>query len=84
MECSICQENIENYLVFTSCNCSHCYHEKCINKWLKISRTCPTCRKFFTPNPFELKNSQLDLINKALFYDSIGRYQQFRMNNLVI
>ena len=25
--------------------CKHYYHKKCIDAWLKISPTCPTCRK---------------------------------------
>lgn len=82
MECSICQENLTNNIVFTNCRCNHSYHEKCINKWLKVSRTCPTCRKHFLQNPFEIDKKQLNFIKKALFYESIGRYQEFRMNNL--
>lgn len=26
--------------------CGHCYHYACLLKWLKIKRTCPTCRSY--------------------------------------
>jgi hypothetical protein len=81
MECSICQEKLTNYLVQTNCECNYSYHQHCLSKWLKISRSCPTCRKVFNVNPFEIDTKQLDLIKNAMFYDSIGRYHQFHMNN---
>ena len=81
MECSICHEELNKCIIFTTCQCCHGYHKKCIEKWLKISRSCPTCRKTFIANPFEIDKTYLDKLNNALFYDSIGRYSQFRFNN---
>ena len=38
--CPICyEENTEKKL-----NCSHCFHEECIKKWLQSKNTCPYCR----------------------------------------
>lgn len=42
-ECSICLE-INNYKIITT-NCNHEFHEECLSKWIKISKTCPLCRK---------------------------------------
>ena len=83
MECSICHQNLTNYIVHTNCQCNHSYHKKCIEKWLNISRSCPTCRKTFIPNPFKKDTKQIELIKQAMYYDSIGRYNQFTYNNLI-
>ena len=38
--CPICLEiNNEKKL-----NCNHCFHDKCIKKWLSKNNTCPCCR----------------------------------------
>ena len=42
-ECSICLK-INNYKIITT-NCNHIFHEECLSKWIKISKTCPICRK---------------------------------------
>lgn len=44
--CPICYTDKytpNNYMVQTSCN--HFYHRECIKKWLKINKSCPTCRR---------------------------------------
>jgi len=42
MVCPICIEEIENPFVL---DCSHEFHENCINAWFKLSNgTCPFCR----------------------------------------
>jgi hypothetical protein len=41
--CSICLDLIILKKAFTL-QCSHTFHEKCINKWLKKKRECPICR----------------------------------------
>ena len=41
-ECSICLSPVAH-----RCNrlpCSHCFHGRCISRWLLTSRTCPMCR----------------------------------------
>jgi hypothetical protein len=42
-ECSICLET-NNYKIIKT-NCNHEFHEECLIKWTKISKTCPICRK---------------------------------------
>jgi hypothetical protein len=42
-ECSICLE-INNNKIIKTC-CDHEFHEKCLLEWMKISKTCPICRK---------------------------------------
>ena len=36
------------------------------DEWFKCSRSCPTCRKVFNVNPFEIDTVQLDLIKNAV------------------
>ncbi len=40
--CSICLEDIDDTGKFL--DCTHCFHEQCINTWLQKSNTCPECR----------------------------------------
>ena len=42
--CSICLEPLNNDNV-QCCSCGHCFHAKCIQKWLKNHDTCPNCRQ---------------------------------------
>ena len=46
MNCTICCENIKSNekFVILSCKCPYSYHENCLSKWLKMSKSCPTCR----------------------------------------
>ncbi len=40
--CSICISSLINDISKLSCN--HSFHEKCINEWLKLKKSCPLCR----------------------------------------
>jgi len=46
--CAICLTNIRNIntnnIIKQSC-CNKPFHKKCINKWYKIKKECPLCRK---------------------------------------
>jgi hypothetical protein len=42
--CSICLEPITADKV-QCCSCGHCFHAKCIQKWLETKTTCPNCRQ---------------------------------------
>lgn len=50
-ECAICYESMpkkrkissEDLSIFVL-ECEHEFHEKCIQRWIKKSKTCPTCR----------------------------------------
>jgi len=42
-KCSICLEVNKNKIIKTDCN--HEFHEKCLFEWMKISMTCPICRR---------------------------------------
>jgi len=45
--CHICMDNYkekEFKRIIPSCN--HCFHKKCIDKWLKKKGNCPICRTF--------------------------------------
>lgn len=43
-ECSICLDIISADAI-QCCQCGHCFHKTCIEKWLKHSKTCPLCRR---------------------------------------
>ncbi|XP_019096447.1 PREDICTED: uncharacterized protein LOC109130836 [Camelina sativa] len=49
--CAICLEDLDLSRTEDYChvpNCSHCYHEECLNKWVDRSNgTCPLCRELF-------------------------------------
>ncbi len=36
------------YLLFRQLPCEHAFHIGCIDRWLKINRLCPTCRRDIT------------------------------------
>ena len=46
--CAICLINIRNInnknIIIQKC-CKQLFHKKCINKWYKIKKECPLCRK---------------------------------------
>ncbi len=44
-ECIICFNTCENEQYKRTLPCKHSYHKRCINKWLKISSTCPICNQ---------------------------------------
>ncbi|XP_029727999.1 uncharacterized protein LOC115266171 [Aedes albopictus] len=41
-ECAICLEELDSNV--KALECSHSYHERCIDMWLEKKGTCPTCR----------------------------------------
>lgn len=44
-QCFICIDNYkENELKRTLPCCKHCFHKKCIDKWIKKNPSCPICR----------------------------------------
>ncbi|XP_010466070.1 PREDICTED: NEP1-interacting protein-like 1 [Camelina sativa] len=46
--CAICLEDLDTEDYCHVPNCSHCYHEECLNKWVDRSNgTCPLCRQLF-------------------------------------
>ena len=44
-QCSICLENFKDGDEFRSLSCAHCYHRKCIDRWLILKSRCPLCLK---------------------------------------
>ncbi|GFS76674.1 hypothetical protein TNCV_1622531 [Trichonephila clavipes] len=44
IQCSICLDTSQRRKLKTL-QCSHVFHEKCINTWLHSNEICPICRK---------------------------------------
>jgi E3 ubiquitin-protein ligase RNF38/44 len=42
--CVVCMCDFENRQLLRVLPCSHEFHGKCVDKWLKTNRTCPICR----------------------------------------
>jgi len=43
--CFICMENYKvSQFKRELPNCKHCFHKKCVDKWLKKNASCPVCR----------------------------------------
>jgi hypothetical protein len=43
--CFICMDNYKVHeLKRILPNCNHCFHKKCVDKWLKKRSSCPVCR----------------------------------------
>ena len=42
--CLICLENIKPSTEMIQLKCGHCFHVDCVQNWLKVNATCPTCR----------------------------------------
>ncbi|XP_069139798.1 E3 ubiquitin-protein ligase RNF38-like isoform X2 [Argopecten irradians] len=42
--CVVCMCDFENRQLLRVLPCSHEFHTKCVDKWLKTNRTCPICR----------------------------------------
>jgi hypothetical protein len=45
-DCPVCMERFQEGEEMRKMTCpgSHCFHESCILKWLRVSRLCPMCR----------------------------------------
>ena len=47
-ECIICTDEYQHNDNIIQLDCGHCYHEKCIKKWLlDSSNKCPLCNKMY-------------------------------------
>ena len=44
-QCSICMDDLSNGQDVQALRCTHSFHKRCIEPWLRTSRTCPTCRE---------------------------------------
>lgn len=44
-QCVICHEDYKNGESMRYFDCTHYYHKECCDSWLKMSKTCPMCRK---------------------------------------
>ena len=59
--CAVCLEDLEggDDDKLRAMPCSHCFHQRCIFRWLRVSRVCPCCR-FPLPSADEQRLLVLD------------------------
>merc|ERR1719265_2693627 len=43
-ECCVCSEEYTSATPMKRTPCGHYFHTECLEKWLKVARTCPLCR----------------------------------------
>lgn len=43
--CAVCLDKLKNGCMVKALGCSHKYHSKCINDWLKVKLKCPLCKQ---------------------------------------
>lgn len=71
LECSVCLDTISSADIKRT-TCNHCFHRKCLDKWLENHETCPYCRKTIlyrgTAVPLE------DIIAVAVFTPMYGHH----------
>jgi ankyrin repeat protein len=65
-QCSICKDEPINGKLALLADCGHCFHQDCIEPWLKRAGSCPLCRKpariavkFELPAPAEKKEAKM-------------------------
>uniref|UniRef100_A0A6B2LUE7 RING-type domain-containing protein n=1 Tax=Arcella intermedia TaxID=1963864 RepID=A0A6B2LUE7_9EUKA len=44
-QCSICLNQYEINQKLRRLKCFHCFHQECIDEWLKTSKKCPICKE---------------------------------------
>ncbi|KAK3407966.1 RING-H2 finger protein ATL70 [Eucalyptus grandis] len=53
--CSIClSEYMETDVLRLLPDCGHDFHSKCVDPWLRMSRSCPNCRTLSVPTPVRI------------------------------
>ena len=43
-KCTICLEKYKENDIIRNLNCSHSFHQSCLDKWLETNQKCPMCR----------------------------------------
>ena len=69
-ECAVCLSEMRDRPVLYT-PCGHCFHSRCVRRWLKRKETCPLCRHVIEPKPIptlfvEVDNELLDLMISLL------------------
>lgn len=54
IQCVICTELMTEQCVVLFLECGHVYHQTCLNRWMRTSRTCPDCRVSVKITPHRL------------------------------
>jgi hypothetical protein len=83
LECCICKDiMIYPYIL----HCSHSFCKKCVVEWLRVNKSCPTCRKMILKPPAQNKHVQLilDLLvpkideeERTLYNDRKKEHEEF-------
>jgi hypothetical protein len=71
LECAICRET---FLKPYTLQCSHTFCKRCITSWMKVRKSCPTCRKLLTRQP--VYNMTLDKVMQVILKKQSEEEQQ--------
>jgi hypothetical protein len=81
--CAICLDTMQNPLHSIHTSCGHSFHQPCIARWLRSSRTCPLCRSQYAMNlsrhryrvrsPFDAASWCSPLDRLFTWYITVGR-----------
>ena len=75
--CGICLQELRHGESMGTINaCDHSFHEECISRWLKRSKTCPTCRAQVEISP------NLQWSRRIVSYTSYNDHEEWYMNKV--
>ncbi|KAK8664473.1 hypothetical protein V6N13_084262 [Hibiscus sabdariffa] len=64
--CVVCMSKVSKGEKLRWLRCRHCFHDSCIDAWLKVGTTCPICRADVAPKRSILVSSTVSLAKRAV------------------
>lgn len=75
-QCAICVSDLERCDDVSVLFCGHRFHDKCIDEWLKMNESCPTCRHY---HPADISNAEVQQIRNRVDREAVlPRYEYKR------
>jgi hypothetical protein len=58
--------------IYSVCNCNPSFHYICLEDWIKISSSCPICRKTIIINKQNLPNNYINVLTYFIFWVNLS------------